>query len=73
MNIFWDILFVIFLTVLLICTIIEIALAGGFDGLLLRQSFPWLIAGWCIWIAGFYAVRKMSKGENDYDRGDEYF
>ena len=67
MNIILSIVFGIVATILILCTIIELALAGGFSGLIIRQSFPWLISGWCIWLVGFYVCRKYSREENEDD------
>ena len=69
------IIFLIFALVLMLCTIAEILLAGGTGGMIMRQSFPWLIAGWCFWLGLFYVYRKINKkledDQNDY--GSEYF
>jgi len=63
MNDYVSLIFGIFAVVLILCTVIELVLGGGFGGLVLRQSFPWLISGWCIWLAGFYVTRKFTKEE----------
>ena len=64
-------IFGIFLVVLMLCTIVELFLAGGFNGLLNKPSLPWLIAGWCIFLASFYGVRKFYRITDEQD--DEYF
>ena len=63
------ILFLVFAIILILCTIVEIILAGGIGELVMQSSLPWLIAGWCIWLAAFYAVRKWNK---DYERFKRY-
>ena len=53
---------------LMLCTIIELALSRNTaGGILMQSSLPWLIAGWCIWLAGFYVVRKWNKSKDEYE------
>lgn len=69
-------IFLISAVVLMICTVIELMLAGGTGGMILRPSFAWLIAGWSLWLGLFYAYRKINKKlekEDDYNVGNDYF
>ena len=59
MNTLMNFIFATTAIILMLCTIVEIILGNGFDGLMVRQAFPWLIAGWCIWLCSFYGVRKI--------------
>lgn len=65
------IIFLIVAIVLMICTVIELILAGGTSGIILRTSFPWLIAGWSLWLGLFYAYRKINKRLED-DPNDRF-
>jgi len=68
------IIFLIAVVVLMICTVIEIILAGGTGGLILKPSFAWLIAGWSLWLGLFYAYRKINKKlEDDIKYENKYF
>jgi len=64
--------FLVSAILLMLITLIEIGLAGGVNEMTMQSSLPWLIAGWCIWLATFYAYRKWGKIE-EYDDGyDRY-
>jgi len=67
-----DLIFLTSMILLILCTLAEIILGRGFGGFMMRQSFPWLIAGWCLWLGLFYAYRKINKKYED-EYNDEYF
>ena len=66
------VIFGIWLIIQMLCTVVELMLAGGFGGLVERPSLPWLIGGWCLFLALFYAVRKIFKGWEEQEN-DQYF